>query len=90
MKPLEKDERELLASVERGAWRSALPRNTVSKRYVRAARKTLRKDQRVNIRISQPDLEGVQTKAFEEGIPYQTLITSILHKYVSGRLVAKR
>ena len=90
MKPLEKEERELLASVERGEWRPARPRKATLKRYVRAARSALRKDRRINIRISQPDLEGVQAKAFEEGLPYQTFISSILHKYVAGRLAAKR
>ena len=44
---------------------------------------------RVNIRISKKDLEALQTRALEEGIPYQTLMASILHKYVSGRLVHK-
>jgi predicted DNA binding CopG/RHH family protein len=45
-----------------------------------------RKDQRMNIRISQRDLERIKSKAMEEGVPYQTLVTSILHKYVSGKL----
>ena len=45
-----------------------------------------RKDQRMNIRISKRDLEKIKTKAMEEGIPYQTLVTSVLHKYVSGDL----
>lgn len=45
-----------------------------------------RKDQRMNIRISQRDLERIKSKAMEEGIPYQTLVTSVLHKYVSGKL----
>ena len=44
---------------------------------------------RVNIRMSKKDLEALQTRALEEGIPYQTLMASILHKYVSGRLVHK-
>jgi len=45
-----------------------------------------RKDQRMNIRISQRDLERIKSRAMEEGVPYQTLITSVLHKYVSGKL----
>ncbi|TVP97526.1 MAG: antitoxin [Balneolaceae bacterium] len=44
-----------------------------------------RKDQRMNIRISQRDLERIKSKAMEEGVPYQTLVTSVLHKYVSGK-----
>ena len=49
---------------------------------------TLRKDQRMNIRISRTDLNRLKAKAAEEGIPYQTLVTSVLHKYVSGNLRA--
>ena len=85
---LNPEERELLKSVERGEWRPA--GKTALKRYVRAARHTLKKDRRVNIRLAQVDLEGIQTKAFEEGLPYQTLISSVLHKYVTGSLVTKR
>ena len=87
MARLNPEERELLRSVERGEWRPA--GKAALKRYVRAARSTLKKDRRVNIRLSQVDLEGIQTKAFEEGLPYQTLISSLLHKYVSGSLVTK-
>jgi hypothetical protein len=43
----------------------------------------------VNIRLSSPDLLDIQARALEEGIPYQTLIASVLHKYISGRLVEK-
>lgn len=51
-----------------------------------AARATAIKDKRVNIRLSAGDLQDIQVKALEEGMPYQTLIASVLHKYVSGRL----
>jgi predicted DNA binding CopG/RHH family protein len=61
-----------------------------SDRYRRYASATFRKDKRVNIRISQKDLAAIQKKALEEGIPYQTLISSILHKYLSGRLSEKK
>jgi predicted DNA binding CopG/RHH family protein len=56
------------------------------KRYARYAAATFRKDRRVNIRISTRDLHAIQKRAIEEGLPYQTLISSLLHKYVSGRL----
>lgn len=88
MARLKREERELLASVERGEWRSA--GKAAVKRYVQAARHTLKKDRRVNIRLAQVDLAGIQTRAFEEGLPYQTLISSVLHKYVTGSLVTKR
>lgn len=89
MAQLEREERALLKSVERGEWRSAASKAAL-KRYVRAARRTLKKDRRVNIRISQTDLEDLRVRAFEEGLPYQTLISSVLHKYVSGSLVSTR
>ena len=47
---------------------------------------TLRKNSRINIRLSENDLQAIQTKAIQEGLPYQTLIASVLHKYVTGRL----
>jgi predicted DNA binding CopG/RHH family protein len=56
-------------------------------RYAASATVTLTKDKRINIRLSSRDLEDVQTRAAEEGMPYQTLIASVLHKYVSGRLI---
>ena len=59
-------------------------------RYQRAAKSTFRKDKRINIRISERDLLKLQQRALEEGLPYQTLISSILHKYVSGTLTETR
>ena len=57
---------------------------TAKQTAVRAARRYLRKDARVNIRLSSADLEMLKRRAAEEGLPYQSLIASILHKYVSG------
>jgi hypothetical protein len=51
---------------------------------------TLKKDRRMNVRISERDLKGLKVRAAEEGIPYQTLVTMVLHKYVTGRLVEKQ
>ena len=89
MAKLDREEREVLASVERGAWRSVASDKAVLRRYAQAARRTLKKNRRVNIRLSQPDLDGLHVKAVEEGLPYQTLIASVLHKYVTGHLIAK-
>ena len=83
---LDADEREILDSVERGEWRSAKGAKGASSRYARYAKATFRKDRRLNIRISSKDLEAIQKRALEEGLPYQTLISSLLHKYASGRL----
>jgi predicted DNA binding CopG/RHH family protein len=55
-----------------------------------AARATAIKDKRVNIRLSSVDLLDIQAKALEEGMPYQTLIASVLHKYVTGKLAENR
>ena len=86
---LSKQEKEIVESVERGDWRSVRGVKKQIKRYQDYARATVRKDKRVNIRMSEKDLIGLQKKAMEEGLPYQTLISSILHRYVNGRLVDK-
>jgi predicted DNA binding CopG/RHH family protein len=79
------DEKELLESVERGEWKSA-GGGKRRPRYSRYAKATLRKDRRLNIRLSSKDLEAIQKRALAEGLPYQTLISSLLHKYAAGRL----
>ncbi|MCI0794477.1 MAG: antitoxin [Chloroflexi bacterium] len=89
MANLDQEERELLESFERDEWRSVAGRESEFERYREYALSTFKKDKRVNIRISTKDLEALQTRALEEGIPYQTLMASVLHKYVGGRLVEK-
>ena len=84
---VEKYEGEILTSFERGEWQSVPDLKDEIARYATSAATTLTKDKRINIRLSSRDLEDVQTRAAEEGMPYQTLIASVLHKYVSGRLV---
>ncbi len=86
---LNKEEKDLVKSIERGEWRSVKNLNKEKRRYQEYARNTFRKERRVNIRISQRDLDGIQAKALEEGIPYQTLMSSVLHKYVNHRLIEK-
>jgi len=86
---LSKQEKEIVESVERGDWRSVRGVKKQIKRYQDYARATVRKDKRVNIRMSEKDLISLQKKAMEEGLPYQTLISSVLHRYVNGRLVDK-
>lgn len=88
MYKLDPEEKELRSSLERGEWKSAHPARKELRRYVRYAQNTLRKNRRINIRLSQYDLEALQTRAIQEGIPYQTLVSSVLHKYVTGRLTA--
>ena len=83
---LDHDEKETLDSVERCDWRAVKGAKRERNRYARYARATFRKDRRLNIRISSKDLEAIQKRALEEGLPYQTLISSLLHKFASGRL----
>jgi predicted DNA binding CopG/RHH family protein len=83
---IDADEKELLESVERGEWKSAKGGKREPTRYSRYAKATFRKDRRLNIRLSSKDLEAIQKRALEEGLPYQTLISSLLHKYAAGRL----
>ena len=81
------EEADLLDTYERGEWQPIEKPETESQRYREVAHATFKKDKRVNIRISSKDLEAIQKKALEAGMPYQTLIASILHKFASGRLV---
>lgn len=83
---LTQEEQAILDSVARGEWRSVAETDAELERYRDAAKATLRKDKRVNIRISERDLACLQKRAIEEGLPYQTLISSVLHKFVNGRL----
>lgn len=82
---LSKEEKELLDSVESGKFESTLT-DARRKELEAVATSTFRKDKRINIRLSNRDLIAVQSRASEEGIPYQTLVSSIIHKYVSGSL----
>jgi predicted DNA binding CopG/RHH family protein len=86
---LNKDEQDMLESFERGEWKSVPNLKAEIKKHQEYARKTLKKDKRVNIRISSKVLEELQAIAIEDGMPYQTLISSVLHRYVTGRLVDK-
>ncbi len=89
MARLDPEEKDLLDSFARGEWRSVEGGGAEFKRYREYARATFKKDRRVNIRISSKDLEVLQKRALEQGIPYQTLMASILHKYAAGRLAEK-
>ena len=83
---LDDEERDLVESIERGEWKSVRNLKAEIEKHQGYARNTLKKDKRVNIRISARDLEAIQTRAVEDGIPYQTLMASVLHRFVAGRL----
>ena len=79
---LDNNEKDILGSYENGEWIEVPDMKDEIKKHVDYAKSTTRKDKRVNIRMSQRDLESLQRKALEEGIPYQTLISSLLHKFI--------
>lgn len=89
MSRLDPEEQEILDAYHEGRLeRVALSREEIEE-YREAARAAAKKDQRVNIRMSSTDLKDLKVRALQEGVPYQTLMASVLHKYVAGRLVEK-
>lgn len=89
MKSLDRYEKQILSAFEAGKLKSTVTSDAALRRYREYARATLSKNKRVNIRLSTPDLSEIQARAAEEGVPYQTLIASVLHKFVAGRFVEK-
>jgi len=87
---LDSEEMELLESLESGEWNSVNNLEDEIQTHQNIAKSTLKKDKRVNLRISSKDLEAIKTYAVEEGLPYQTLMSSVLHKFVTGRLVDRQ
>ena len=82
---LDKYEEEILSAYEADEFESVItPERKLELQKI--AKNTFKKDKRINIRISNRDLVAIQKRALEEGVPYQTLVSSILHKYVSGSL----
>jgi len=86
MNKLNQEESEILAVFESGKVRRSKDATETQNRHQKYAEAMFKKDARINIRLSSKDLRGLQKKALAEGIPYQTLVASILHKYVEGRL----
>ncbi|ACL74360.1 hypothetical protein [Thioalkalivibrio sulfidiphilus] len=86
MSKLDQDERELLEAFEAGKLKRPTNAAEIQARHQKYAEAMFKKDARINIRLSSKDLRALQKKALAEGIPYQTLVASILHKYVEGRL----
>jgi len=86
---IDKEEQILMESLEKDGWKSTKNLEGWKTLLSKTATETLAKDQRMNIRISKNDLNGIKIKAMEEGLPYQTLVASIIHKYVNGKLIEK-
>jgi predicted DNA binding CopG/RHH family protein len=82
---IDKEELELAKSLETEEWVSDLPKKD-KKRYEEYARTSLTKQKRINIRMTERDLKKIQAKAIEEGVPYQSLISMLIHKYNEGKV----
>jgi predicted DNA binding CopG/RHH family protein len=87
---LDTEEKLLMESLENDGWVSVRNLEEWKTHLSKAASNTVAKDQRMNIRITKNDLDDIKIKAVEEGIPYQTLIAGIIHKYLTGRLVERQ
>ena len=87
--PIDEEEIDLMESIEKDEWRSVKHIEKEKEKAIAAARNTLKKDKRINLRLTQKDYHQIQVKAIEEGIPYQTLISSIIHKYLNGSLAPR-
>ncbi len=86
---LRKEEKEILDAYEKGNFPSVPNVKKEIAKYREYAKHTLQKNKRINIRISERDLIHIQRKAVEEGLPYQTFISSILHKFITGHLTQR-
>lgn len=84
--PIDEYEKELIKSIENDEFEISPLSTEELTRFKTAAANTGRKDQRMNIRMSSVDMQKLKAKALEEGIPYQTLVSSILHKFVNNQL----
>jgi predicted DNA binding CopG/RHH family protein len=90
MSKLDKEEKEILKAFDEGKLRKSKGSGKEIERHKEYAQATFKKDTRINIRLSSRDLRALQARALQEGVPYQTLVASVLHKYVDGKLVEKR
>ena len=89
MSKLNAEEQEILTAFEKGELKTVKDKEQQIEQHRGVAEATFKKDARINIRISSRDLRSIQARAFREGIPYQTLVSSVLHKFVDGQLVEK-
>ena len=87
MKKLDSEEKEILVAFEQGKLKPVKNRVRELAQHRKVADSTFTKDSRINIRISSKDLRALQKRALAEGMPYQTLVASVLHKFVEGQIV---
>jgi len=86
----DKEEKEILEAYESGVMKLSTPSKKEIEAIKAAAKNTFKKDRRITIRLFDHDFKGIQKKALQMGIPYQTLISGIIHRYVEGELVSKK
>jgi len=89
MSKLDKEEKEILEAFESGKLKKSKNSKKQIEQHKAIAEATFKKDARINIRLSSRDLRSLQARALREGIPYQTLVSSVLHKFVDGQLIDK-
>ncbi len=89
MSKLDREEQEILTAFESGSLKRSDDINNQLVRHREAAEAQFKKDARINIRLASRDVRALQARALREGIPYQTLVASVLHKFVDGQLVEK-
>ena len=85
-----KEEKDILAAYDKGKMKTSTPSKKDKGRIKTMAKNTFRKDRRVTIRLYDHDLKGIQKKAMEKGMPYQTMISAMIHQYVEGDLVESK
>ena len=84
------EEKEILEALESGEIELERPSKALLADLAKAGENTFKKDKRINIRLSRHDLLGIQRKAAQKGIPYQALISGLIHQYVEGDLLEKQ
>ena len=89
MSKLDKEEQDILNAFESGELKQVKNVKEQIEHHKVVAEATFKKDARINIRLSSRDLRSLQARALKEGIPYQTLVSSVLHKFVDGQLIEK-
>ena len=85
----DKEEKNIIETFEKGAMNLSTPSKKEIDSIKKAADNTFKKDKRITIRLYDHDYSGIQKKAMEMGIPYQTLISGIIHRYVEGDIKIK-
>lgn len=87
---LDKEEKKILDLYEKGQIETRHPTKEELKELKETAKTTFKKNKRITIRLYDHDYKGIQKKAMEKGIPYQTLISGMIHQYIEGDLVEKQ